>query len=853
MNTGAFGEGFPYSNFHDLNLDWVIKIAKDFLDQYTHIQEIIAQGIIDIGDKTTEGLNDLDEKAEALETLLQTWYDTHSEDIANQLADALAEILENLASAEASFNTYAETRATETLASIPSDYTTLYNTVMQLSNNLKPLYNAYNLLVPYLFNTTTVNGLTFAKTSDYGYDVTGTKGSASTAFIDFFRNKSAFPTGISTGKTYGLYLKSDKIGFRIVGYRSADDASGISLLNIGTPNMNGITYARFYIPNNITGLAITFRFDGSGSYDERVYACLMPTTNSFISEVYADEFNLIPDNLFFNVKNIVNSLTISNNTINHGLNITNKGNGIFHIEGTKTSGSGTTEFVLYRNASVIGYPFKKGKKYNIYINTSSNFYIWLSAYYNDTVVTGSTTIYKSSFLGGEQIAQFEIPNTATGIGFAIRYDNATTVDEDIQICILEELETALMKKLFTNNYVNVDYSAIDLIPNIFDSYNVVQNYLNGVNALKTGKNEYYFEGTVGDSTSTWFDQTMTLDLFRSKTVMPTGFEAGKTYYIKLNSYDAGLWLIWYAGSGDSTGTVLWKSTPNYHGEQVAMFTIPSEAHGMSIAFKLNDAESFDEVVTINASCLKTEKEAKFINGVYRNQYNSSKKLLAVGNSFLRGAVFNNGSQTELCSWDDAIFGQIAMALNISEENTVMNYYPSTGLLQKHNDINLTEVINNTDLTNYDYLLTHCNGADLTRNLGTINSTADDGTVAGCVVSVLEHIKTSNGLCKLILLGTPPYNASIAGQDVFITPVSGGHTINDMDNLMYALAKKYHFIYVSWQDLEISYHYMDFCDYHEGDTGAVHANSPATYRALGAYAGTQLSVGGNPIAIQKQNQ
>ena len=41
MNSGAFGENFPYTNFHELNMDWIIKIAKDFLDQYTHIQQII--------------------------------------------------------------------------------------------------------------------------------------------------------------------------------------------------------------------------------------------------------------------------------------------------------------------------------------------------------------------------------------------------------------------------------------------------------------------------------------------------------------------------------------------------------------------------------------------------------------------------------------------------------------------------------------------------------------------------------------------------------------------------------------------------------------------------------------------
>ena len=39
----AFLDEFPYTNFHELNTDWLVKIAKDFLDQYTHIQEVISK------------------------------------------------------------------------------------------------------------------------------------------------------------------------------------------------------------------------------------------------------------------------------------------------------------------------------------------------------------------------------------------------------------------------------------------------------------------------------------------------------------------------------------------------------------------------------------------------------------------------------------------------------------------------------------------------------------------------------------------------------------------------------------------------------------------------------------------
>ena len=129
MNNGAFGENFPYSNFHDLNMDWIIKIAKDFLDQYTHIQQIIEDGETSIQNITEQGLEDLQTKATQLENLLQQWYDTHSEDIAQELATAVA-----------NFAIQAQEKAEETLESIPADYTSLATDVQNLKRmNLKPI------------------------------------------------------------------------------------------------------------------------------------------------------------------------------------------------------------------------------------------------------------------------------------------------------------------------------------------------------------------------------------------------------------------------------------------------------------------------------------------------------------------------------------------------------------------------------------------------------------------------------------------------------------------------------------------------------------------------------------------
>ena len=128
---------FPYTNFHDLNLDWIIKIAKDFLDQYTHIQETI-----------DTGLSDIDTKASEVQTLLDEWYETHSQDIADQLADALQDLSTALTTTEQQFSQYASQRAAEAIESIPSDYTELYNRVETVKYSLKSgfptdYYNGY--------------------------------------------------------------------------------------------------------------------------------------------------------------------------------------------------------------------------------------------------------------------------------------------------------------------------------------------------------------------------------------------------------------------------------------------------------------------------------------------------------------------------------------------------------------------------------------------------------------------------------------------------------------------------------------------------------------------------------------
>ena len=559
---------------------------------------------------------------------------------------------------------------------------------------------------------------------------------------------------------------------------------------------------------------------------------------------YMSNFDGVP------IWNLIDSIFTTNLT-NYSLSFSKTGSGTFHVQGTKGTGSGLEEFVIYRDYSSLPDKFKAGSDYCICVSADDTF-VQVVAYYNNTS-TGSEVIYRSPRpLDGESnAAVFRIPATATGMSVTVRFDDASSFNEDVTIYILEK-ESMEKRYAITKALAYDGDPSMETITNIIADYQMTTQTVNGVTGSRTGDDTFYFNGTKGSESWT------TIDLYRSKTVMPAGFEAGKTYEIYLNSYDVSFWVVKYSGADDASGTAIYKSENNKHGEQTGEFTIPSTGvAGLSLAFKCENAASFNETVTLIISEQKSAVKRGFISAVNGETTASDKKLYSRGNSFLTGVVYTNGSQSGICTWKDAIYGQIAMALGISQANTNHIYHPNTGFISpsaspaysSHSD-----VILQTDLSAYDYCLTHFNGTDLRKTLGNVSADGTGTTLADAVVRVVNHIKTNKWICKLIILGTPPYSSEYAGPNIFITPQgTSGNSIDDMDDLMYQLAQIYHFIYVSWQDLEISYHYMDFADYHEGDTGARHADSVDTYRALGEYAGTQIPAVASAIAIRKINR
>ena len=215
------------------------------------------------------------------------------------------------------------------------------------------------------------------------------------------------------------------------------------------------------------------------------------------------------------------------------------------------------------------------------------------------------------------------------------------------------------------------------------------------------------------------------------------------------------------------------------------------------------------------------------NGVHRYA-----KLKSFGNSILTGTVYLNGSIGAVVSYDNAPYGGVAIGLGLEQHNVDHTLLSSTGLLYDAGKGSFLSNIKQTDITGYDYLLTHFWTDDMSNyQLGDIETAvANDGTLIGGVLELLSYVRTNNKLCSVILVSVPPVGISSAGDGIFDAVYANGKSIKDLDYVMHELADRYHFTYIDWQDMYLSYHYQEYTY----QSNNVHLATSAPYRTMSEY-------------------
>lgn len=335
MNTGAFGENFPYSNFHDLNMDWIIKVAKDFLDQYTHIQQVIQTGLDDMAEsretglselnqKTLDGLADLQTKYDTLDGLLQAWYNTHSADIAKQLADAIADFIES-----------AEAKSKALLDSWPDDYSELVTGY----NNLKSALNG-------IYDVVRLNRISPSETEN-GYIRTNGNYYPSNSY-------NIIKYEVVAGTT--IYISADKVNEAVYQFQDSNSIPNSGNTHLIGETVQASTHEYVTVPTGATWLLISDVVDGkNGIYNTNTDKVFEFVDNFTIEGSIPGEFNSLIEKCAVTLDRLSSKkVFVSNKNLlpqfpaitDHGVTCVQNADGSITLSGTSTSAA---SFQLSRN------------------------------------------------------------------------------------------------------------------------------------------------------------------------------------------------------------------------------------------------------------------------------------------------------------------------------------------------------------------------------------------------------------------------------------------------------------------------------------------------------------------------
>ena len=211
-------------------------------------------------------------------------------------------------------------------------------------------------------------------------------------------------------------------------------------------------------------------------------------------------------------------------------------------------------------------------------------------------------------------------------------------------------------------------------------------------------------------------------------------------------------------------------------------------------------------------------------------YNRRSKMLSFGNSILTGSVWLDGHYDHLCRYANAPYGRIADAIGIARKNVEHTLMSSTGILALGDDnTNFHDaILAVNDFSDYDVVLTHFWYRDMNFTFAQLKTAIED---------ILSHIALTNRECEFVLIGAPPANATAGyyGQNVFTAIYSNGHSIAELDAEFRSHAASHHYIFVDYEDLNMSYCWQDLTD-----GSNVHLNNDQGYRVTGGYLGGRIA-------------
>lgn len=326
------------------------------------------------------------------------------------------------------------------------------------------------------------------------------------------------------------------------------------------------------------------------------------------------------------------------------------------------------------------------------------------------------------------------------------------------------------------------------------------------------------------------------------------YESGETYFRTRNT--VGNWSAWV--NAHKSGVLAWGGTlpngANYDTLQTLNIfadtletTINKPYPGTFYTYKLGTGPAYGQYafdyLTGDYVYRRQKVDGSFGSWVTHSQGgNPHATALVFGNSILFGSVWINDAYNHLSDYYNAPYGCICHAMGIPKPNVKQTLLSNTGLLVDGGNGNFLNKIINSDLTKIDCVVTQLYQQDMRQfPVGDLSSAPSAVTIVGGIKTILNYIKASSPQTQFVLVSVPPVDSTISGENVFSGKYPNGSSLSELDNIVKTLAEQEHFVYCTWEGLELSYTYHTYTDNNNG-----HANNENTYRIMGAHVGAQAA-------------
>lgn len=229
-----------------------------------------------------------------------------------------------------------------------------------------------------------------------------------------------------------------------------------------------------------------------------------------------------------------------------------------------------------------------------------------------------------------------------------------------------------------------------------------------------------------------------------------------------------------------------------------------------------------------------------------SQYVSLPKYAAFGESLTLGAVWDSNPETQWYQADfkDQIPTRIANAIG---SNEFTNYGVSGARFVKQSQSDTSTIIGDkvksVDLTNIDIVTIGGGRNDSATSLGNGDTaTANDGTICGAVVDILEYLTTNYPKLQIVMYGVTPQPTSTSHdpEHIFTRVFSGGWSLATYYTEMAKVCARFGVPFIDWYDCPLIMRWGVLSGgYSSGVQNWSHPLESSIYKQMGNYLGGRV--------------